>query len=102
MAGKRRISISSDVAKGMVMARPTPLVYPPEAEAKNLSGTVVLHAVIGTDGRVSGLTVVSASDPVFVPAVIAAVENWRYKPYVLNGQVVQVDTRITVSFNFGG
>jgi protein TonB len=57
----------------------------------------VLSAVIDTNGHITNLQLVSGH-PMLVPAAIAAVKQWRYKPYLLNGQPVEVETTITVIF----
>jgi protein TonB len=56
-----------------------------------------LHAIIGRDGRITGLDVVSGS-PFFVQAALDAVRLWRYRPTLLNGEPVEVETSITVIF----
>ncbi len=76
-------------------------VYPPIARAAHVSGAVVLHAIISKTGQISNLTVVSGPEMLRASAV-DAVQNWRYKPYLLNGEPTEVDTQITVNFNFGG
>jgi protein TonB len=58
----------------------------------------VLSAVIDTNGQITNLQLVSGH-PMLVPAAIAAVKQWRYKPYLLNGQPVEVETTITVIFS---
>lgn len=74
--------------------------YPPLAIATRTSGTVLLHATISPEGRIVGLEVVSGP-PLLVRAAVEAVQQWRYRPYLLNGQPVAVDTQITVNFVFG-
>jgi protein TonB len=71
------------------------------AKQAHIQGTVVLHAVIGKDGQVQGLQVVSGH-PMLSAAAINAVKQWRYKPYMLNGQPVEIDTNITVNFTLSG
>jgi protein TonB len=61
----------------------------------------VLRAIIGKDGSVAELQVVSGH-PLLVKAAVDAVRQWRYKPTLLNGEPVEVDTTITVSFRLGG
>ncbi len=75
-------------------------VYPQGAKEKHVSGTVVLHALIGTDGRIHHLNLVSSPDPDLALASFAAVRYWTYKPYLLNGRPTWVDTTITVNFSF--
>jgi periplasmic protein TonB len=72
-------------------------VYPALARIAHVSGTVRLRAIIGTDGRIRELEVLSGSSFLQASAV-AAVRGWRYRPTLLNGQAVEVETRITVNF----
>jgi protein TonB len=72
--------------------------YPTLAKQARVQGEVVLSAVIDTNGQIQNLQLVSGH-PMLVPAAIAAVKQWRYKPYLLNGQPVEVETTITVIFN---
>ena len=76
-------------------------VYPVLARQSGIQGVVVLHAIIDRDGRVSELRVISGH-PLLVKAAIDAVNQWRYQPTLLNGQPVEVETTITVSFVLGG
>jgi protein TonB len=75
--------------------------YPPLAKQAHIQGTVVLHAVIGKNGHVQGLQVVSGH-PMLTASAINAVKQWQYKPYMLNGQPVEIDTTITVNFTLAG
>lgn len=72
-------------------------VYPVLARQSGIQGVVVLHAIIDRDGRVSELRVISGH-PLLVKAAIDAVNQWRYQPTLLNGEPVEVETTITVSF----
>jgi periplasmic protein TonB len=71
--------------------------YPRIATAMRLSGTVLLRAVIGTDGEVYDVEVLSGNQ-ILAQAACAAVRQWRYRPTLLNGQPVEVETRVTVNF----
>jgi peptidyl-prolyl cis-trans isomerase A (cyclophilin A) len=93
----QRVNISAGVAMGMLESKTTP-VYPPEAKQKNISGTVVLRAVIGTDGTVQSLKVISGPAEL-QQAALDAVTAWRYRPYLLNGQPVEVVTTVNVIFS---
>jgi protein TonB len=62
---------------------------------------VVLQAVIGKDGTIQNLRVVSGH-PMLAQAALDAVKQWRYKPYYLNGEPVDVDTTINVNFTLSG
>ena len=92
----QRIRISAGVTKGMLIQRIEP-TYPTLARAARVQGDVVLSAIISTSGQIENLQLVSGH-PMLVPAAIAAVRQWRYKPYLLNGQPVEVETTITVIF----
>ena len=93
----QRIRISQGVTKGLLIQRVEP-TYPTLAKQARVQGEVVLSAVIDTNGQIQNLQLVSGH-PMLVPAAIAAVKQWRYKPYLLNGQPVEVETTITVIFN---
>ena len=91
-----RVRISGGVTKGLLIQRVEP-TYPTLARAARVQGDVILSAVIDTNGQIQNLQLVSGH-PMLVPAAIAAVKQWRYKPYLLNGQPVEVETTITVIF----
>jgi TonB family protein len=94
------VPVAGKVAAGLKISGEPP-IYPENAKRNHISGTVVLHARIGTDGRIHSLRIVSAPDGDLAIASMAAVRQWRYKPFLLNGEPVEVDTQITVNFNFG-
>jgi periplasmic protein TonB len=71
--------------------------YPRIATLTRLSGSVLLRAMIGTDGEVHELEVLSGN-PILAAAALAAVRQWRYRPTLLDGQAVEVETQITVNF----
>ena len=96
----RTARISGGVMAGQNLTKVQP-VYPEEARAKGVSGTVVLHVLIGKDGRVESLTAISGPE-VLRQAALDAVSQWTYKPYRLNGDPVEVDTTVTVNFSLGG
>jgi protein TonB len=75
--------------------------YPALARQARIQGTVVLQAVISKEGAIENLKVLSGH-PMLVPAAIDAVKQWKYKPYILNGEPVEVDTQVTVNFTLGG
>ena len=92
----QRVRISQGVTKGLLIHRVEP-TYPPLARAARVQGEVVLNAIISTNGEIQNLQLVSGH-PMLVPSAITAVRQWRYKPYLLNGQPVEVETTITVIF----
>jgi periplasmic protein TonB len=96
----QRIKLGGQVVAAKLVAQPQP-VYPPLARQARIQGNVVLHAIIDKDGRVGELQVISGH-PLLVQAALEAVKNWRYQPTQLNGDPVEVDTTITVSFVLGG
>ena len=71
--------------------------YPAIARAAHISGRVQLRAIIGKDGAVRELQVISGN-PLLVQAASAAVLQWRYRPTLLNGEPVEVETYITANF----
>jgi periplasmic protein TonB len=92
----QRIRISQGVTSGLLLRKVEPS-YPAIARAARIQGDVVLKAIIDKDGNIQDLQLVSGH-PMLVPAAIQAVKQWRYKPYLLNGQPVEVETTITVIF----
>lgn len=90
----------SNMLEGSLIRKVTP-TYPPLARAARIQGEVVLFAVIGKAGTIDNLRVVSGH-PMLVPAAIDAVRQWRYRPYILNSEPIEVETQITVNFLLGG
>jgi TonB family protein len=79
------------------MISSVPPVYPPEAKTKRIQGTVLVSAVIGTDGTVQSVFYERGSC-LLAPAAMAAVRQWRYKPTLLDGKPVPVSSMIEISF----
>jgi protein TonB len=96
----QRIRVSSGVTQGLVVHRVEP-VYPQIAKTARVQGTVILAAVIGKDGTIQNLHVVSGH-PLLTNAAMEAVKQWRYRPYILNGDPVEVDTQVEVHFTLAG
>jgi protein TonB len=94
------IARSSTMQEGLLIRQIKP-VYPPMAIAARIQGKVELHAMISRDGRIETLQVVSGH-PMLVRAALDAVKQWLYRPYVLNGEPVAVETQITVNFTLNG
>lgn len=92
----RPVVRSGEVMNALLTHRVEP-EYPQAAKWIHLAGTVVLRARIGTDGEVHELETVSGN-PLLAQAARAAVLQWRYRPTMLNGQAVEVETQITVNF----
>jgi len=77
------------------------LAYPPLARQAHINGTVLLQAEISKDGAIENLRLISGR-PMLAPAAIEAVKQWRYKPYMLNGEPVAVETQVQVNFTLSG
>ena len=88
--------VGGNVQQAMLVNQPKPL-YPPLAKQARRSGTVRFTAIIGRDGAIQNLTLVSGH-PLLVAAATDAVKQWRYKPTLLNGEPVEVVTQIDVNF----
>jgi periplasmic protein TonB len=93
----KRITVGGNVQAAHLVNRVQP-VYPPLARQTRISGTVKLHAIIGKNGAVEQLQVVSGH-PLLVQSALDAVRQWRYQPTLLNGEPVEVDTEIDVIFS---
>jgi TonB family protein len=93
---RRRVMVSTDVMQSLITYRTMP-VYPQTAERQGIQGTVQLDTVVGKDGRV--LEVRPASGPPeLAAAAVDAVKNWRFSPFTLDGDAVEVETTIGVEF----
>jgi periplasmic protein TonB len=92
----QRIRMSQGVTSGLLLNKLEPQ-YPPIARVARIQGNVVLKAIIDKEGTIQDLQLVSGH-PMLVPAAIEAVRQWRYRPYLLNGQPVEVETTVTVIF----
>jgi TonB family protein len=90
--------ISPGVIAGQRLSFVNP-VYPDVAKKAKLSGTVVLHALIGKDGKMEKLDVLTSSNPIFNNSAMEAVSKWTYRPYLLNGNPTAVDTSITINYS---
>ena len=91
------LRVGGNVQAARIVNRVQP-VYPPLARQTRISGTVRLHAIIGKDGAITSLEVMSGH-PLLQQAALDAVRQWRYQPTLLNGEPVDVDTTIDVIFS---
>ena len=91
---------TSSMLEGNLLRRVDP-VYPPLAKTARIQGPVVLVAVISKAGTIDNLHAVSGP-PLLVPAAVAAVSQWRYRPYILNNEPIEVETQITINFLLSG
>jgi len=95
-APEQTLRISQGVSQGLLVKRVQP-VYPPQAMQMRLEGTVELQANISKTGDITGIKQLSGQ-PALGRSAIDAVRLWKYKPYYLNGEPVEVQTQITVKF----
>jgi protein TonB len=95
-----RIKQGGNVTAASLISQTKP-AYPPLARQARIQGVVVLHAIIDKEGKVSELQVISGH-PLLVQSALDAVKQWRYKPTQLNGDPVEVDTTIQVTFTMAG
>jgi protein TonB len=93
------LSVSWGVMAGYLLTKTLPQ-YPAIARAARIQGTVVLQATISRSGSIENLKVIGGP-PMLQQAAMDAVRSWRYKPYLLNGEPVEVETTINVVFNLG-
>ena len=94
------VHLAQGVTSGMLIKRVNP-EYPNKARNKRIQGTVVLHAAISKYGEIADLSVVSG-DPLLAKSAMKAVRQWKYKPYLLEGEPVAVDTEIKVNYTLSG
>jgi periplasmic protein TonB len=87
---------SANVQEAMLVRRIQP-EYPQIARNAHISGQVILHAIIGKDGAIESLEVKSGQ-AILAHAAVEAIRQWRYRPTILNGEAVEVETTITVNF----
>jgi len=92
----QRVSISQGVSQGLLVKKVSP-VYPTTAMQMHLEGPVQLQATISKDGNITDIKTLSG-DPTLVSAAKNAVKQWKYKPYLLNGEPVEIQTQITINF----
>jgi protein TonB len=100
VATPQRVRVSQGVSNGLLIKRVQPN-YPPLARQARIQGQVVLHAEISKDGTIQNLQLISGH-AMLAPAAIEAVKQWRYKPYLLNGEPVAVETEVIVNFSLSG
>jgi len=92
----RRIRVSQGVSSGLLEHK-VPPKYPREAREQNIQGSVNLRVNIDTHGNVYKLEIVSG-DPTLAPSAIDAVRQWKYRPFLLNGEPIEMETQVQVQF----
>ena len=98
--GPQRVRLSTDAAQGLIATKIQP-EYPDLARKARIQGTVCLKSEISKDGDVAEVHLISGH-PALAQAAIDAVKQWKYKPYLLDGRAVEVETLVTVNFTLAG
>jgi TonB family protein len=93
----QRVSLPQEASKGLLIKK-VPAQYPPLAQQAQIQGRVALDVVINKEGHVQDIMLISGH-PMLAPAAINAVKQWEYKPYLVNGQPVEVETQVVVIFD---
>jgi TonB family protein len=91
-----RVRVSSSVSQGLLLTKVQPQ-YPQDAKDQHIQGVVVLKVIVDKEGNVSNIQLISGH-PQLAPAALEAVKQWKYRPYLLNGNPVEVDTQVQVNF----
>jgi periplasmic protein TonB len=100
IAAPQRIRVSQGVSQGLILRKVQP-TYPPLARQARIQGKVLLQAQISKEGNIENLQLISGH-PMLAPAAIEAVKQWKYRPYLLNGEPVEVETQVEVNFTLAG
>src|ERR1051326_5109869 len=100
LAAPQKVRVSQGVLEGNLIRKVEP-TYPPIAKTARIQGSVVLHAIISKQGTIENLQVISGH-PMLTQSAVEAVKQWKYRPYMLSGEPVEVDTTITVNFTLSG
>jgi TonB family protein len=90
------LSVSQGVSRGLLVKKTQP-IYPPSAMQMHVEGAVELSATISKEGNISAVKIISG-DPRLARAAVDAVKQWKYKPYLLNGEPVEIQTQVTMNF----
>lgn len=93
----QRVKVTEDVGNGLVLKHANP-EYPPMARQGKITGTVLLDVIISKEGKVTDVTLISGH-PMLAPAAIDAVRKWQYRPYLVMGRPVEMDTQVKVNFS---
>ena len=91
-----RVRVGQSVMSAQIATKVAP-VYPPLARQAGIQGMVLLRVQINKSGDIENIQLVSGH-PMLAPAAIEAVKQWKYKPYLLNGSPVEIQTQVTINF----
>ncbi len=92
-----KVQIVAGLTQGMLAKKQVP-IYPQDAKDARVSGKVILQAIIGRDGAVHDLRILETPWPSLAASALWSVSQWRYKPYLINGEPVEVETTINVIY----
>lgn len=95
-----KVNIAATVMTGLLVKKQPP-IYPPDAKDARISGIVLLQGTIGKDGIIRDLRVILSPSHLLSESALQAVSHWEYKPYLLNGEPVEVETTVTVIYTLG-
>jgi protein TonB len=96
--GPPPLRISAGVLAGNILTKVVPK-FPEEAKRQQINGAVVMHVIVGTDGRVKEAHIISGPE-LLRASYLDAVKQWTYRPYLVNGEPVAVETQITIVLSF--
>jgi TonB family protein len=97
LVAPQRVRVSSGVAQQRLLLSKVQPQYPQDAKDQHIQGVVVLQVIIDKEGNVAHIQLISGH-PELAPAALEAVKQWKYRPYLLNGTPVEVDTQVQVNF----
>lgn len=97
LVAPQRVRVSSGVAQQRLLLSKVQPQYPQDAKDQHIQGVVVLQVIIDKEGNVAHIQLISGH-PQLAPAALEAVKQWKYRPYLLNGNLVEVDTQVQVNF----
>ncbi|MGA9716918.1 MAG: M56 family metallopeptidase [Acidobacteriaceae bacterium] len=100
-AAPNKLHVSAKEMSGNRISGDNP-TYPPETKKKKIQGTVVIDATVSKEGAIEDLRVVKTPDPSLAESALKAVRTWRYRPYLRNGEPVEIETTINVTYNLAG
>jgi len=95
--GTNRIRISSGVADSLIRHKVDP-VYPWDAKVNHITGDVLIRIIIDQQGNVSNITVIRG-DPILIESAIKAVKQWKYRPYILNGEAIEAESVVKIQYH---
>ncbi len=96
---ERTIRIAPEIEATMLERRPVSMGYPQELRDQHPAGHVLFRVIVGTDGVIQGLSLLETSNTAFIRIAMASVQSWQYRPYLLNGRAIAVDTMVRVDFS---